>query len=491
MNNPKETRNLNLVLEEESRIIWQRRFNRFELYHPHSAILVQKPKKTEVKTVICSCMYRKFNSGSPFYSLDFNYDSSDSESDFEDDMATNTANKSTTSSKVHKELLAFFKTNPLPEAFFQNNLKIAKAMFEAPAAMWKAYEDARTAFPIAGSAEDKVAGAEAIAAAAVAIRMQNALSAGSVITEHTAVVNIVGLQPAEVACLTELHNLVIGKMTKGQTATTPGQADQMLNEFIADIDVMKATGVIPSKWIVKNRVWKCHEHAKRVGKTIPPLTADTEHKCSAAVWAEFLTSMNAAIADALPDDPTMMPAMSNKFSIDPLAVVINRFKTEMPEVKRTWAEFLRFIEVIAIWTLQSSVSKLNWTRFVTVNTEWTPVLKGLSEASTLYDNPAKMTKNRLFACAGVCHPSSDPTAIFGSRDRLGAVPKLIALIYDIEKKGKEISSEPGQTSDSEHLFHLMMTMGSNYSYAFNRSMIKGSIRETKFNVNSGAEAALN
>lgn len=141
------------------------------------------------------------------------------------------------------------------------------------------------------------------------------------------------------------------------------------------------------------------------------------------------------------------------------------------------------MQKISDFLKMSSISKINWVKLVAVQTKFESFLGNLDEANQLYDNPGKITRPRLFACASSLYPAYEPLAVFGVANRLATVPKMIALIYKIEKEKGSLSTIAKTTRTSEHLVHLLLTLGAQYPYVYNRNGISKSVRDVHFNLN--------
>lgn len=139
--------------------------------------------------------------------------------------------------------------------------------------------------------------------------------------------------------------------------------------------------------------------------------------------------------------------------------------------------------MVAAFLNKSSIGKTEWLSFVRANEWYKPFFAGIEEANFLYENPGKLSRARLFACTSSLFLTPEPLALFGVKDRLATIPKMIAKIYETEKKFNIVDKQKGTTSTSEHLCHLLLTIGGNNAYVWNRNKIPKSIRETKFHLN--------
>lgn len=239
---------------------------------------------------------------------------------------------------------------------------------------------------------------------------------------------------------------------------------------------MKRTMVFPHKWAQKQRVWK--------GKTIN-INKNSVGNGEDAAWNALINEMEELKKDISPAKDAAPLGMSNKFAVDVFACTINHFKRTMPETQRGLPVFLRIMDAVAGYTCQSSISAAQWGRFVNAHADWQPFFRDIGAGNTLYDNPAKMTKARLFSCAALLYKGIEPTCLFGVGDHSTKIPKMISIIYKLETDYHEISPDVGHTSNSEHLLHLLLSLGAEHTYAWNRNHIPHSVRNVTFEVNPG------
>lgn len=173
--------------------------------------------------------------------------------------------------------------------------------------------------------------------------------------------------------------------------------------------------------------------------------------------------------NAKPNDQAQTLNMANKFAVDAFAVVNNHYKIIHPQNKQNVEDSLGLLIKIAAFTNFTSVGTQSWANFVRLQTDHATFLANLTTANTIYDNPGKLTKARLIACAGCLYRSCDPTAIFMTTDHSHAVPRLISQIYILEKENDEISDIVGTTSNSEQALHLLLCLGERFNYGYNTS----------------------
>lgn len=415
---------------------------------------------------------------SDFYLTGTSFYSSDSESDSDIEMAS-TVKRNTGAAKVHKKLAKFFKDSELKPNVFAENLKCFEAMFKVKPALWAAFAAQKKAFVPTATMEDKLKCAISIGDAAVQIRKEANMGL-SVITTNNVSVTLQGLSAAEVTCLNELLTLLHKKMVVGgSVAPKTGDATQMVRDFLADMEIAKTTGIILPKYLKAHKIWAIYQHASQKGIDMSAIekTGDND-------WDDLVTVIENRKMEAKPNTEGATLNMANKFAVDTFAVTINHVRETVVEGERTLDNILKLLERVAAFTKSSSISSLAWDNFIKSkkNTAFTAFFANLTDGNTLYDNPGKLTKNRLIACAGCLFPSYDPTAIFCTNDRRTATPKLIAEIYTLEKENDDISPDPATTSTSEHLLHLLLCLGDNFSYANNRNHIPSSVRNTKFTI---------
>lgn len=402
----------------------------------------------------------------------------DSESEEDDSMSTS---KQTCSSAIHKLLSGFFKNDPIDDGYFADNMKCFIAMFNTDPALWNKYNDAKTAFNTQDTTENQIKQASEIADCAIALRASSVDSAASVITTNMPQITLNGLNAIESVNMKKLHDLLIRKMSQGkQTATDPDSARKMLSDFKNDIEVSKVTLVLPHKWAVGNRIWKINE----ISKQFEGHEFDFSKYDVGAGWKDVKALIESLKDDKPTDANHQMQQMSNKFAVDAFAVVINHYKKTLPEANQSLQNLLDLLKIVAAFTTTSSISKIAWSGLTQKHKASYPgFFDALTTANLLYDNPAKLTKSRLFSCAATLFLSYDPTAVFAKRN-LNTVPRMIVAIFALEEKYNEISNEQNTTSTSEHMMHLLLSVGEQFSYAYNRNAIPNSVRTVRFVIGS-------
>lgn len=388
----------------------------------------------------------------------------------------------TAGSSIHKDLIAFFDTHAIPDSKYEENTKTLKAMFGSDTASWNTYKAAVAAYSNDATEDERLACAISIGDAAVAIRLGKDDSKMTVITEGTAEVNVAGLGPEEITNLKELQTLVLTKMQGTGEKGSAEKANQMVKEFKNDMELAKIDNTFPSRWIHNHGVWKCVQHELQAGRQLG-YTENDAGVVDKAGWKKVVDEFNKHKDDAIPQQNTSLSNASNKFAVDVYCATINRYKTTILQAKQNWEHFLRAMQLVSAFLRKSSIKKTEWLAFIRSNEEYKPFFAGIEEANYLYDNPGKLTRARLFACASSVYKAPEPLALFGVENRLAIIPKMIAKIYVTEKKFNIIDKQKGTTSTSEHLFHLLLTLGSANAYVWNRNRIPKSIRETKFNLN--------
>lgn len=426
-------------------------------------------------------MFSTFNPESPFY-LNNNFDfSSDSDSDEDFEMsALNQIHNS--GSTIHKDLIEFFKEHPISQETYDGNLQVLKSLYDVKVELWNEYKDAVKKYSNDDNEDERLAKAIAIGDAAVKIRDQNDVTKLTVIRQSTKEVTVNGLTADEIILLKELHELVLVKMQGTGQRGSAENANKMVAEFKRDMELAKIDNTFPSRWIKNHGVWKCCEHEKRQGRDLVYNYNDAG-VLDPVSWKLVVDEFNKHKVDAIPQQGGNLANASNKFAVDVYCATINRYKTTMSEQKQSWENFVVLMKIVAAFQCKSSIKKTEWLMFVRSNEQFKPFFNGLDEINFLYDNPGKLTRPRLFACAASVFPAPEPLSLFGVNDRLALIPKTIAKIYSVEKKFNIIDKMRGTTSSSEHLCHLMLTLGAQNSYVWNRNKIPHSIREVKFNLN--------
>lgn len=153
-----------------------------------------------------------------------------------------------------------------------------------------------------------------------------------------------------------------------------------------------------------------------------------------AGWKLVVAEFDKHKTDAVPQQNSGLANASNKFSVDVYCATINRYKTTISEDKQSWEHFLSEMQMVSAFLNKSSIKKTEWLSFIRCNPDYKHFFSGIEEANFLYDNPGKLTRARLFACASSVYAAPEPLALFGITERLALIPKMIAQIYAIEKK---------------------------------------------------------
>lgn len=217
-------------------------------------------------------MFNNLDIDNPFY-INNNFDfssSSDSDSDFDFNTDTNMSALNqihTSGSTIHKDLIAFFKANPISEDMYAKNIAVISAMYEANGA-WTEYANAVNAYSNDATDEERLAKATKIGEAATQVRMANPVSQLTIIREGQAEVTITGLTPDEISGLKELHALVLEKMQGSGKKGSPEKANQMVADFKADMELAKIDNTFPTRWIKNHGVWKCVQHEAQHGRNL-------------------------------------------------------------------------------------------------------------------------------------------------------------------------------------------------------------------------------
>lgn len=248
------------------------------------------------------------------------------------------------------------------------------------------------------------------------------------------------------------------------------KANQMVKEFKSGMELAKIDNTFPTRWIKNHGVWKCVEHEKQHGRILNYTDNDTGILDREA-WKKMVAEFNTHINDAIPQQNSALANASNKFAVDVYCATINRYKTTIATASQSWEHFLKGMRILSAFLQKSSIKKSEWLAFIRSNEEYKKFFAGIEEANFLYDNPGKLTRARLFACASSVFKAPEPLAMFGVENRLGLIPKMICTIYMIEKKFNIIDQQKGTSSTSEHLCHLLLTLGGNNAYVWNRNHI--------------------
>lgn len=208
-------------------------------------------------------MFTTYNVASPFY-LTNNFDyTSDSESDEDIYIMSNITKQSTAASKVHHALKVFFQANQIPAAIYAENQTTVRTLFGADQALWAEYKKAESEYKNDGTDKQRLDCANAISSAAIKIRQSNSVTAMTVTSVHTPIVHLQGLSLQEVEDLNELHKLMIAKMQGEGKSGNAGMADQMLVDFMDDMELAKKSGMLADKWYQSHRMWKMSEHFRQ------------------------------------------------------------------------------------------------------------------------------------------------------------------------------------------------------------------------------------
>lgn len=429
-------------------------------------------------------MFNSLNIENPFYiNNNFDFDtSSDSDSEEEIDNMSAATNINTAGSTIHKMLIAFFRTNPVPENKLAENTACLEQVYNASEALWTAYKNEVNAYSNDDTEEVRIVKATQIGDAAVAIRNADEQTRLTVIRNAQVEVTLDGLTADEIIALKELHDLVLSKMQGNGVKGSAEKANQMVVEFKNDMELAKIDNTFPTRWLKNHGVWKCCQHELQKG-LILNYTYDDAGVVDKAKWKLIVDEFNKHKDNAIPQQGSGLMNSSNKFAVDVYCAAVNRYKNTIEQGKQSFQHFLNSLKLIAAFLNKSSIKKTEWIHFVAANSEYRAFYSGLDDGNFLYDNPGKLTRARLFACASSLFRAPEPIALYCVGERLGTIPKMIVKIYNIEKKFNIIDKTKGTTSTSEHLCHLLLTLGSTNPYVFNRNKIPTSIREVKFNLN--------
>lgn len=383
-------------------------------------------------------------------------------------------------SKTHKVLTKFFSESPVDETTFITNLVTIKTLYEVDDALWAKYQTACGNFKVTDSMAEKITKASAIADAAKEIRTKENITAPTVIVNNHPEVKIENLSQDEIKSLKSLHTVLTAKLTgsTGENKTkNPGAALEMARDFINDMKIISSTKILPTKWLVNNRIWKCFEVAKANNlQIVLPQRVQGEDPINDIV--DLIEKHKIDEPAKQSDKPTV--AFANKFSVDPVVCVISHYKKSIKKGDQSYDDFIELMNMVAAFTRMSSISVNSWFNFTRANKKYTSFWDGITLNNVLYDNPGKMTKARLFSCAGLVTHAYVETAAFGCQNVMSKIPKLICSIYKLDQEYNQIGTDKGTTSTSEHLLHLLLSLGGQFSYICNRNFIPKSVRDVKF-----------
>lgn len=399
------------------------------------------------------------------------------------------------SSDIHRLLRSFQIAHPSPSPVLAANLGLFGQLMGAGATaeMWGDLAAARDAFDITLEFADKIPLAQAVSDAYIALRNGAGLQ-DTIIANNMVNVSLSGVTAANSLLLVELEDLVKRKMSGRMNAPAQNVAAsaQMVNDLVADLNLAMETGDLPGNYFRNNRLWKIHQAAARLNPAvlIQALPGVKPPDCprSDAQWTTFVQRYNTEVARA-PEGGVVgagqFAGASNKFAVDVWCCFIMHCKTINNNV--TLETMLQILRDIANYTRQSRIGGLEWNRMVTRMGVNSAYIAGLNARFTLWDNPAKLTKNRLMACAATLFHSADSTFIFSVPQMSTLSSGLIASIYKIEKDAGLVIESKAETSTSEHLMHLLLVMGTDNGFWMNRNQIPGSARQVTFTINPEAE----
>nr|QPZ88456.1 putative nucleoprotein [Soybean thrips negative-stranded RNA virus 2] len=404
------------------------------------------------------------------------FDLSDSESD-ESDMGD--SENSALSSRIHKLCLEYCEDNTLPDSYYERNLRDFTALFNNRAALWNAYRQEADNYVPTAPLPARIQQAIAIARAAVELR---GVIPETILTTMASSVTVNEINPQDSADLLELCNFVKAKMTKtGQQGTeVAGNSEKMFKEYQREIRQAAVTGVISDTWFTKNRIWKMKQFAEMSGKEFPQLASRAPEGMTVNNWNQLKKKIKDAEGSAPPNHEERSEATqyANKFAVDSWCCVVNLFKKARPEC--TANEATTLLRKVAYFTLSERIGSKKWIQFLeNLPAPESTMLRNLDALTSIFDNPAKCNKSRLFSCAATLYPGVDPTRVFAKA--VGTVElSLMASIYRLEKDAGAILPDPARTSTSEHLMHLLLVLGQAHDYSKNRNALNKSAITVEF-----------
>lgn len=395
--------------------------------------------------------------------------------DLSDEELTEEMADKQAASKIHRAVKRFSTANPPNQAVITANVVAFSNVFASAPALWVAYATASKGWDSSATFENQITQATAIANAATALR---AAAPGTIKTTANVSVNVASASAPSVVLLAELHRLVISKMTGNSNAPSAGAAE-MFEDFKSDLTGSLVSGMIPESWYKNQKIWKMCKYAEDNQQLLPEITEDKPERClaSAAAWAAFYTKFN-RVKQMAPTANAARVGGSNKFAVDSWVCTIAHFKKIQEAV--TVEKVLTILTQVSNFTNMSRIGILEWNAFCQTLGGDSQFVTSVATGEGLYDNPAKMTRARLFACAATVSQSSDPTSIFALPNVSEIAMNLLAEIYKIEKDGGIIKPTRNTTSTSEHLMHLLLTLGNGNGYWMNRNNIPTSARAVNF-----------
>lgn len=379
----------------------------------------------------------------------------------------------------------FFQANPVPEDAFENNRKLFTAMFNESDELWKAYNTAswecRTIH--SDTLKERRTKLKALSDAAAKIGMVKSDLQLTNIKINNNTDHHHDLTADEIANLDSLIRLVERKMSTSDV-TTPantGTGDQMLKDFMDDMEKTKILGLMPANWTENHRIWKCVQHAERRNIVLKYDYNDVDDGKN-ELWNKVVDEFKQHATDAPPLGPF------KKFAVDLFACTINHYRRKIEKTDQSLDGILDILERVAEYTSKIRLrTNLSWIRFADTgnpvitrktskcesdrpgnngeiwkNEQFFDDIYVQTDARIVRGN-VQLTRERLFACAATMFNAVEPTALLWIPDHL-AVAKVISKIYDIEWRHFHIN-EPIKLDTSEYLMRLL------------KSQIKPIIRE--------------
>lgn len=372
----------------------------------------------------------------------------------------------------------FFHANPVPEDALEKNRKLFTAMFNASDELWDAYNKAKYEYlygHTSDTVQDRRTKLKALSDAAAKIGMvKSDLQLTNIKTNNNAD-HIHDLTAVEIANLNSLIQIFERKMSKSdETApANTGAGDQMLEDFIHDMEIVKFLNFMPPKWTENHRIWKCVQHAERRNIVLKYDYNDVDDGKNES-WNKVVDEFKQHAADAPPLGPF------NKFVVDLFACTINHYKRSIKKTDQSLDGILDILKRVAEYSncKKITTNSLSWTRFrFTGNPNFTGKISECDSwknewffndvykkcDARVASGPAQLTRERLFACAATMFNAVEPTALLWIPDHL-AVVKVISKIYEMELQ-ELCSYDRIKLDTSEYLMRLL------------KSQIKPIIRE--------------
>lgn len=188
-------------------------------------------------------------------------------------------------------------------------------------------------------------------------------------------------------------------LSGGQVIAAKGDPTAMVHDFIHDLNLAKEIGILPDKYNKPHKVWAIFQHAEQKGIPIQYKKNGDKN------WDAIVDNIDKLKVDAKPNTEGATLNMANKFAVDTFAATINHYVVTIPEAERSANKLKALLKKIAAFTKMSSISTNSWIAFTKKQEGFEAFLNNLTVDNSIYDNPGKLTRSRLIACAGCLFPS--------------------------------------------------------------------------------------